>query len=152
PARPLSSPAPAQSGARSTKADAGEVSDKSTGRSQGAGAGDPSLSPPPEPGRSETLSGAGTPKSPVLLANVGTYSGPVGVSGTKILQGAQVWVQYINKQGGLNGHLVQFQVYDDGGDPARHRAQVQEAVERRHVLAFLMNVEVISGYASVEYL
>jgi branched-chain amino acid transport system substrate-binding protein len=69
-----------------------------------------------------------------------------------MLSGAQVWVKWINARGGLNGHPVRLYTYDDGGDPARHRAQVQEAIEQRRAAAFLMNVEVISGGASVEYI
>ena len=68
------------------------------------------------------------------------------------LNGARIWVAWINARGGLNGHRVQFLVYDDRGDPAKHKAQVQEAVERRGVLAFLMNGDIVAGRSSVEYL
>ena len=92
------------------------------------------------------------PKSPVLLASVGTVSGPVGGTLLPMVQGAQLWVKAINQKGGINGHEVQLIVYDDGGDPARHRAQVQEAIERRHVIAFLQNAELFTGAGSVEYI
>jgi branched-chain amino acid transport system substrate-binding protein len=69
-----------------------------------------------------------------------------------MLQGAQLWVKHINGKGGLNGHLVKLVVYDDGADTARHRAQVQQAVERQHVIAFLMNAEVFTGAGSIDYL
>ena len=69
-----------------------------------------------------------------------------------MVQGAQLWVKAINQKGGINGHEVQLIVYDDGGDPARHRAQVQEAIERRHVIAFLQNAELFTGAGSVEYI
>jgi ABC-type branched-subunit amino acid transport system substrate-binding protein len=68
------------------------------------------------------------------------------------LQGAQIWVKYINANNGLNGHQVRFLVYDDTADPARHRAQVQEAIEQKGAIAFLMNAETITGGGSVEYL
>src|SRR5581483_2024814 len=69
-----------------------------------------------------------------------------------LLQGTQLWVKHINERGGLSGHTVTLIVYDDSGDPARHRAQVQEAVERKGVIAFLMNGEAITGQSSVEYI
>jgi branched-chain amino acid transport system substrate-binding protein len=68
-----------------------------------------------------------------------------------IFQGAQIWVKWVNTRGGVNGHQVNLLVYDDGCDPQRHRAQVQEAVEQRKVQAFLGNVEPFTGQPSVEY-
>ena len=92
-------------------------------------------------------------RSPVIVASVGTYSGPAGVALASMLQGVQLWVKHINERGGLNGHSVRLLSYDDGGDPARHRAQVQEAVEGKHAIAFVMNAEGIgTGEGSVEYL
>jgi branched-chain amino acid transport system substrate-binding protein len=64
----------------------------------------------------------------------------------------QVWVKHVNSRGGVNGHRVRLFVYDDGGDTARHRAQVQDAVEQRRVIGFLQNGETLTGAGSVEYL
>lgn len=97
----------------------------------------------------ETASGT---FSPLVVASVGTYSGPVGTVVVPMLQGAQLWVKWVNARGGLRGHPVKLLVYDDGGDTARHRAQVQEAVEQQHVVAFLMNGEVITGKPSSDYI
>jgi branched-chain amino acid transport system substrate-binding protein len=91
-------------------------------------------------------------KSPAIFANVGTHSGVGGATLFPVVQGVQVWVQHINARGGLNGHEVKLILFDDGGDPARHRAQVQEAIERHKAIAFLGNTEVLSGRGSVEYL
>ena len=64
-----------------------------------------------------------------------------------------MWVKYVNEEnGGVNGHQVVFLVYDDGGDPARHQAQVREAVEHKGAIAFLQNGESITGHASVDYI
>jgi branched-chain amino acid transport system substrate-binding protein len=86
------------------------------------------------------------------VASVGTYSGPIGSALEPILKGAQLWVKAMNAKGGLNGHQIKLFVYDDGADPAKHRAQVQDAVEHRGILGFLMNAEGFTGAASVEYL
>jgi len=90
--------------------------------------------------------------TPLVVASVGTYSGPVGSLVVPMLQGAQVWVSSINARGGLNGHPVKVVVYDDGFDPARHRSQVQDAVERRGALAFFQNGETATGESSVAYI
>ena len=91
-------------------------------------------------------------RSPVLVAAVSTLSGPVGDSIAPITDAARVWVKHINARGGVNGHQVQLIVYDDGSDPARNRAQVQDAIERRHVVAFLAQGAPLSGQASVSYI
>ena len=86
------------------------------------------------------------------IASVGSYSGPFGGLFKPYLQGLQVWVRSANDRGGVNGHPVRLVVLDDGGDPARHRSQVQEMVERERIAAFVMNAESISGRASVPYI
>lgn len=89
----------------------------------------------------------------MTLASVGTISGPAASTLLGNLQGVQLWTKYINQRGGLNGrYLVKLLVYDDGGDPARHRAQVQEAVEQRGAIGFLVNIEVLTGRGSLEYI
>ena len=86
-----------------------------------------------------------------MLGSVGTMSGPVGSILVQMVQGAQIWVRSINDRGGLHGHRVQLRLYDDGGDGARHRMQVQQAVERDGVLAFLMQADPITGESSLAY-
>jgi branched-chain amino acid transport system substrate-binding protein len=85
------------------------------------------------------------------VASIGIISGPAGSATLPLVQGAQLWSKYVNQKGGLNGHQVQIIVYDDGGDPGRHRAQVQEAIESHHVVAFVANAEFLAGKSSVEY-
>jgi branched-chain amino acid transport system substrate-binding protein len=89
--------------------------------------------------------------SPIVVASVGTYSGPAGVALTPQLQGAQLWVKHINQRGGLRGHSVRLLVYDDGGDPARHRAQVQDAREHHRAIAYLMSGDILTGGAAADY-
>jgi branched-chain amino acid transport system substrate-binding protein len=96
--------------------------------------------------------GEATQKSPVLLASVGTYSGPLGAVELPGVRAVQAWASSINDRGGLNGHAVRLLVYDDGGDSARHRVQVQEAIERQRVIAFVHNGEVFTGRPSVDYI
>ena len=109
-------------------------------------------SPTPKPASGEVVPAGVIRLSPVVLASVGTWSGPVGQVLKPMLQGAQVWVKYINQRGGLKGHQVSLITYDDGGDPARHRAQVQQAIEQDGVIAFLMTGEPTTGEPSVEYI
>ena len=120
-------------------------------RESGAPAGSSSTGQPSLPSGPSTAPGTG-PRSPILMASVGTYAGLVGTIFKPILEGAQLWVSVANAKGGVNGHQIKLIVYDDGGDPARHRAQVQEAVERKGVIGFFLNAEAISGASTVGYL
>jgi len=106
-----------------------------------------SVAAPPAPAPTAT----GT-KSPVVVASVGTLSGPVGAILLPMVQGSQVWVKSVNARGGVNGHPVNMIVYDDRGDPATHGSQVKEAVEQKGALAFLMNTEPVTGQSAVGYL
>ena len=90
--------------------------------------------------------------SVVILASVGSYSGVPGTVFVPLLRGAQLWARYVNEQGGLNGHPVKLLPFDDGGDPARHRALVQEAVERYKAIAFLINGDPLTGQAGAGYI
>ena len=158
--------APASIGARATPgagrapgAASAAGSEGGAGRSDGATAASNGTAgaKPVAPG-APTAPGTGHPavvggsRSPVLLASVGTMSGPAGTVFGPIVQGAQVWVKWINDKGGLNGHPVRLITFDDGGDPARHRSQVQQAVEKEHVHAFFVDTEGLTGEPSVDYI
>lgn len=93
----------------------------------------------------------GGSKSPVTIASIGNYSGPVGSVLGAIPQAVQVWARVINAKGGVNGHVVRLLVYDDGGDPARHKAQAQEAIEKEHAIAFVAEAAPLSGNGSMAY-
>jgi ABC-type branched-subunit amino acid transport system substrate-binding protein len=110
------------------------------------------LAPDGPPAPSPTSPLPAGPASPVLLASVGTLSGPAGNVLITNVRGAQLWVAWVNSRGGVNGHQIRVLIYDDGGDPARHKSQVQDAVERRGVKGFFMNVEALTGEPTLEYI
>jgi branched-chain amino acid transport system substrate-binding protein len=87
-----------------------------------------------------------------VLGNVGTYTGPVGASSGAVPTMILVWAQWVNAHGGIAGHRVQIFTADDGGDPARNRAEVQDMVESKHVIAFIANEVPLTIEASRPYL
>ena len=96
---------------------------------------------------------SGRPGSTVKIGSVGTISGPIGSILKQGVEGLQIWGRAVNARGGLKGrHPVEIIVADDGGDPARHRSQVQQLVEQEKVVAFVSNVEILSGEPSVDYI
>jgi branched-chain amino acid transport system substrate-binding protein len=90
--------------------------------------------------------------SPITIGTVGTQSGIVGNVFGSVAKGVQVWVQDVNRRGGVNGHQVRHVIADDGGDPSRHQALVKQLVEERGVIAFVGQNAPLSGGASVAYL
>jgi branched-chain amino acid transport system substrate-binding protein len=78
-------------------------------------------------------------KAPIVIGNVGTWSGPLGSSTAESPRALRVWARWINDRGGINGHPVQVISADDGGDTGRHDALVQDMVENRKVIAFVDN-------------
>ena len=79
-------------------------------------------------------------------------SGPIGETLGGAVKAAQVWVRWVNDRGGLNGHPVEFKIWDDGADPARHRSQLQEAIEKFKVVAFIAEIGPTSAEPSLDYI
>jgi branched-chain amino acid transport system substrate-binding protein len=137
-AAPTTRPGPSVSAAKSTAV-------------PGAGSKAASANPGVAPG-GDAAAACPAPCAPLVIGSVGTWSGIVGQNVVGGLNALRSWVASVNAGGGLGGHPVRLEVADDGTDPARHRALVQEFVERRGVVAFVYNAAVFSGQASVEYL
>lgn len=91
-----------------------------------------------KPGAPPPMATPSVPKgsTPLVVAIVGTFSGPAGSVYAPQVQGARLWVKSVNTKGGVNGHPIKLLVYDDSGDPARSRSQVQDAVENQKAGAF----------------
>ncbi|HEY1652659.1 MAG TPA: ABC transporter substrate-binding protein [Acidimicrobiales bacterium] len=111
-------------------------------------------SQPSAPTSTQASVQASVPKNTdqIVLAANGTYSGPLGFVFTPIVRGTQLWIKSANSRGGVNGHQVRLIVYDDGGDPVRHRANAQRAVEQDGAIAFIGNAESVTGRCCLDYL
>jgi branched-chain amino acid transport system substrate-binding protein len=92
------------------------------------------------------------PLAPIVLGNVGTYSGPASstTAGTDTM--VQVWAQWTNARGGIAGHPVQVFTADDGGDPQRSLSLVKDMVENKHVIAFVDNMVPFTIQSELPYL
>ena len=165
-AAPAATPAGGATPAKAPATPSGKAATPAAGSSSGAAApagsgGTSSAAKPdagaPAPGAPVPVPGADPVPKPgngkaIVVGNVGTYTGPAGGSLKSLPEGVQVWAKAVNAKGGINGHKVTLVVVDDGGDPARHRASVQDLVENKKVVAFIANGEAISGQSSVQYL
>jgi branched-chain amino acid transport system substrate-binding protein len=123
--------------------------------------GSPSVSAPlpgatPQGGPTDAtpVDEVGTPgeTGPIIIGSVGNYSGPAGAAQSGLPRAVQVWAADINAKGGLFGREVRVIVQDDGGDPARYAAAVQDLVENRKVIAFVGQGAGLSAQGGVRYL
>lgn len=104
--------------------------------------------PRPRSGGEAAVSAAATGRcttagAPVMLGQVGTFSGLAGPIAGDGLAAMAVWAKEVNARGGLACHPVTLLVRDDGGDPARAAAAVQDLVGRG-VVAFVGNITALS--------
>jgi branched-chain amino acid transport system substrate-binding protein len=82
--------------------------------------------------------------SPVAIGQVGTFSGVGGTITSAARAAMSVWVKDVNARGGLACHPVQLFTEDDGGDPGRAAADVDELTARHHVIALVGNIVTFS--------
>jgi branched-chain amino acid transport system substrate-binding protein len=75
--------------------------------------------------------------APIVLGSVGQQSGIFGSIVAGGGQAVQAWAAWVNASGGIHCHPVKYYLADDGGDPSRQQALVQQMVEQDHVVAFL---------------
>ena len=73
--------------------------------------------------------------APILVGALITQSGPLDASDA--LRAEQAYVQWINSQGGINGHKLNIDVRDDSGDPARGRPAFEQIVQEDHAFALV---------------
>ena len=131
---------------------AGPATGSATGTGTGTGTGAPAGG---DAAPVTTAPGAvGTPgeTGPIVIGSVGNYSGPAGAAQVGFPRAVQVWAAAVNANGGLFGREVQVIVQDDGGDPARYAAAVQDLVENRGVIAFVGQAAVLSVRGGLQYL
>jgi branched-chain amino acid transport system substrate-binding protein len=69
-----------------------------------------------------------------------------------MIAGVEVWVENINRKGGLFGHPVGLIVADDRGDSSQHVAYLKQLVENDHVLAFVENATAAPIASGDQYL
>jgi branched-chain amino acid transport system substrate-binding protein len=91
-------------------------------------------------------------KTPVVIGNIGDYSGIIGtlMKGGNVM--AAVVARYVNEHGGLDGHPMQVVTGDAGGDPARALSLVRDMVENKGVIALMGNLWVFSANGPRQYL
>jgi branched-chain amino acid transport system substrate-binding protein len=100
-----------------------------------------------KPTKSEVVLGA----IMTVSAGQGSASASQKEAGLAPKKAIQAWAQWVNCQGGVNGHPVRVEVRNDELDTAKARAAAVELVEKQHVLALVGNNAPTTDSAFTDY-
>ena len=121
-------------------------------------AGQPAPGPTPArpegsaaPGGRPAATAVGT-GSPIVVGNVGSYSGPIGSSTAPAQAAIRVWAQWVNSRGGIAGHPVKLIVGDDAADQARAVSLHKQMVDGQGAIAFVGDMLPVTLDAVIPYL
>lgn len=89
---------------------------------------------------------------PIKIGYTGPLSGSLSLLGQGVRDGVQVYVSYVNEQGGVNGRKIELIAEDDAYDPMRTLAAAKKLSEQDKVLALVSptgtpNVTAMLGYS-----
>lgn len=87
----------------------------------------------------------------VKVGTTGPLSGSLSLLGQGVRDGIQVYFDYINEQGGVNGRKIQFISEDDAYEPMRAVASAKKLIEQDRVVALVAPVGTPSNAAMVPY-
>lgn len=75
----------------------------------------------------------------ILIGRTAPFTGQVAGAVKENTQGAMLYIDWVNKNGGVHGRRIVVEEMDDGFDPKRAAANVRKLVEERQVLAIFFN-------------
>jgi len=78
---------------------------------------------------------------PIVLGDVSSLSGSLRFPESQ--QAAKLAFDAVNARCGINGHLVDYEVLDDGGEPAKAIALTRELVLQRGAVALIGGTSVV---------
>ena len=77
-------------------------------------------------------SGGGSTKAPITIGTSLSLTGDFSVDGQAFERGYNLWVQNINKSGGLLGHKVTLKILNDNSDPATVATNYNQLISGDH--------------------
>ncbi len=100
---------------------------------------EPSTAPSAEPGGdADTAPDAGG--EPIKIGILGCHTGEYAQYGLAVLNGAQLYIDKVNAEGGINGKQIEAVVYDDKGDATEAVNAFNRLVDNDGITALLGSV------------
>lgn len=90
----------------------------------------------PGPTLASTSQTPGVTKNSILIGTSLPLSGPAAAYGV-IANGSKAYFDYVNAHGGVYGRKLKLDILDDGYDPARTKANVQNLVSNKGVFSLV---------------
>jgi len=94
-------------------------------------------------------SGSGGDTSPIVVGSVNALSGPATFP--EASQAAKAVFDQVNKDGGIDGRKIQYQILDDKADPATAAAAAREIVESDNAVALVGSASLIDCQVNGQY-
>jgi ABC-type branched-subunit amino acid transport system substrate-binding protein len=94
----------------------------------------PPCAPPPATTAAMANSTTGVTSKTITVGNVSILTGPVPGLFKGAPTGVKAYFNYINSQGGVNGHKLAVDSYDDGFSGAQNAQETQQAVQKDFAL------------------
>ena len=94
---------------------------------------------------------AASAADPVRIGYTGPLSGSLSLLGQGVRDGVEVYIQYINDQGGVNGRKIEFIAEDDGYEPMRTVAAAKKLSEQDKVVALVAPTGTPNVAATIAY-
>jgi branched-chain amino acid transport system substrate-binding protein len=86
-------------------------------------------------GTGATTASAAQDTTPVVICQVGSFSGIAAPPFANAQPGLAAWVRWTNAHGGVAGHQIVLDSKDDATDPNKAQQIVQNCVENEHAIA-----------------
>jgi branched-chain amino acid transport system substrate-binding protein len=87
--------------------------------------------------------------SPIVVGSVNALSGPATFP--EASQAAKAVFDQVNKEGGINGRKIQYQILDDKADPATAAADAREVVESDNAVALVGSASLVDCQVNGQY-
>ncbi|MEH6548042.1 MAG: ABC transporter substrate-binding protein, partial [Sneathiella sp.] len=99
----------------------------------------------------EKAYGPGVTDTSIKLGNTNPYSGPAAAYGT-IGKSISAYFDKVNKEGGVNGRMIEFISLDDGYSPPKTKEQTRKLVEQDKVLLIFQGLGTPTNSAVHNYM
>ena len=88
---------------------------------------------------------------PLKIGYIGPLSGSLSLLGQGVRDGVDVYVKYINDQGGVNGRKIELIAEDDGYEPMRTVAAAKKLSEQDNIVALVGQTGTPNVAATIAY-
>src|SRR3979411_12708 len=95
------------------------------------------------------LAESGVTANSIILGQSGPFSGPAEELGLDLRRGMQLYFDYINDQGGVNGRKIVLESLDDSSEPPKTVVNTKKLLQEKNAFALIGYVGTASSMAAL---